>query len=649
MERSPRHPAVPDLDAESAATLLRALFETGTDAVGISRRGVIEVINPALLALFGYERESELLGRMVLELFTPESRLQLGEAMRRREVGLPVPGVYEARAVRRDGSEFDVEVRTTTYYLHGEAYALGILRDVSAQRLAARAQEREQQIYRAMFEINSAIKLLIDPGTGHIVDANAAAEEFYGWSRDTLRTMRISEINTLGVEEVAAEMEEARARRRGYFRFRHRTARGEIRHVEVRSGPIEVDGRGLLFSIVQDVTERDVLEDQLRQAQRLEAIGRLAGGVAHDFNNLLTVMLSCCHLLEGAVSVDNGRAQSALRDLNHAAMRASELSRQLLAFSRRQLLRPSRLCLNEVLLAMEGLLRRSLGTRVTMNLALEDGLPRVRADPGQMEQVVMNLVLNARDAMPNGGVLTLRTALHRTSADDAVDKLATGPHVALSVTDTGAGMDAETLSRVFEPFFTTKSAGHGTGLGLATAYGIVAQSGGQIFAHSRLGIGSEFLVLLPVADAVEEGVPSPENAPSKAARVCKVLLVEDMEDLRRILASELTDAGFCVHEANSAEAALALGEQVIDDIDLLLSDIVMPGKSGIDLAATLLSRRPDLLVLLISGDVRNHDKTKLPPHVRFLQKPFASSLLLDELRGMLDAWDHPNRGAVLQT
>lgn len=391
-----------------------------------------------------------------------------------------------------------------------------------------------------------------------------------------------------------------------------------------------------MFSIVQDVTERDLLEDQLRQAQRLEAIGRLAGGVAHDFNNLLTVMLSCCHLLESAVSPENARACSALRDLNHAAMRASELSSQLLAFSRRQLLRPSRLCLNEVVSGMEGLLRRSLGTSITMDLMLKDGLPQVRADPGQVEQVVMNLVLNARDAMPNGGVVTLRTELRQISSEDAIDNLAPGPHVALSVADTGAGMDAETLSRVFEPFFTTKAAGNGTGLGLATAYGIVSQSGGQIVVHSRPGHGSEFLVLLPIAEAREELVSPPQKASPPATRVCNVLLVEDMDDLRRLLSSELRDAGLCVHEANSAEAALALGEEVIDGIDLLLSDIVMPGKSGIDLAATLLSKRPALPVLLISGDVRNHDKSKLPSHVRFLQKPFVASVLLKELREMLE-------------
>ncbi len=637
MDGSVRHPAVPDLDAESAAALLRALFQTGQDAVVVSRRGIIEIVNPALLELFGYDREEELLGRLVIDLFSPETRPQLADAMGRRHEGLPAPGVYRGAAIRRDGTSFDAEIRTTTYFLHGEGYSLGILRDVSSQRLAERACDQGPHLYRAMFEVNSAVKLLIDPTTGGIVDANPGAEEFYGWSRDTLRTMHIGEINTLSAEQVRAEMECARARRRDYFRFRHRTARGEVRHVEVHSGPIEVDGRELLFSIVHDVTERDLLEGQLRQSQKLEAIGRLAGGVAHDFNNLLTVMFACCHVLEGAVAREAGPARNALRDLNHAATRAGELSGQLLAFSRRQLLRPRPLLLNDVVREMEGLLRCSLGVGVDMLVTLDVDLPPVRADPGQIERVVMNLVLNARDAMPDGGTLTLRTGVRKVELADAIDNLTPGPHVALSVRDTGVGMDSETLSRVFEPFFTTKPDGQGSGLGLATAYGIITQSGGQILAHSSPGAGSEFVVFLPFIADPEEFAPTALEAHESQQRVHKVLLVEDRDDVRRLLSAQLTTAGFVVHEADSADAALALGLDVIDHIDLLLSDIVMPGKSGIELAATLLSQRPTLPVLLISGDVRNHDQSTLPSHVRFLQKPFVWTALIGELSALLDS------------
>ena len=623
------------LDAEAASTLLRAIFQTGHDAIGVSRRGVIEIVNPALVSLFGHDHEGELVGRRVLELFTPESQKELGEAMRRRELGLQVPGAYLACAVRRDGSQFDAEIHTTVYQLHGENYALAMVRDVSERRAAERVQQQNQAFYRAMFQMNSAIKLLIDPETGRIIDANPGAVRFYGWPVEVLRSMCITDINTLSPSEVAAEMEDARTRRRGYFRFRHRTANGEIRHVEVHSGPIEVNGRELLFSILHDVTDRDVLEGQLRQAQRLEAIGKLAGGVAHDFNNLLTVMMGCCQLLEPSVKAEPS-ARAMLGDLSHTVQRAAELTRQLLAFSRRQLLQPRPVQLNDLVHALAGLLTRSFGAAIEIVVELAPDLPLVRADPSQIDQVIMNLALNARDAMPRGGVLRLRTQRRNVQAEDKLATLPPGDYVTLTVADNGIGMDAHTLSRAFEPFFTTKSAGQGTGLGLATAYGIVVQSGGQILARSTPLAGSEFTVLLPVSrDA--EGTREPPTpafvAPSERA-LC-VLVVEDMDDLRRLLVRQLVSAGFRVHEAESAEAALAQGPVLLDQIDVLVSDIVMPGRSGIELAKNLLERRPTLPVLLISGDVRNHDQSALPAHVRFLQKPFGSHVLMREIETML--------------
>jgi PAS domain S-box-containing protein len=624
-------PEVSGLDAEAASTLLRALFKTGHDAIGVSRRSVIEIVNPALVSLFGCDHESELIGRPVLALFTPESQSALAEAMRRRELGLSVEGQYQARAIRRDGSEFDVEIHTTVYYLHGEAYALAILRDVSERRAAERVQQQNQALYRAMFEMNSAIKLLIDPQTGQIIDANPGAVQFYGWSVEELRSMRITDINMLSREEVSEGLDDARTRRRHYFRFRHRTKHGEIRHVEVHSGPIEVDGRELLFSVLHDVTERDLLEEQLRQSQRLEAIGKLAGGVAHDFNNLLTVMMGCCQLLEPNVS-DDASGRATLQDLSNTVQRAAELTRQLLAFSRRQLLQPRAVQLNDLVSAMASLLRRSFGAAIEIVVDAASDLPLVRADQSQLDQVIMNLALNARDAMPEGGVLTLRTGRHTVHSQDKLVTMPLGEYVTLTVLDNGVGMDAQTLSRAFEPFFTTKPPGQGTGLGLATAYGIVVQSGGQILAQSTPFVGSEFTVFLPVTKHAE---PARESAPQQATHAGQhartVLVVEDMDDLRRLLVRQLAAAGYTVREADSAESALRLDDELLERIDILVSDIVMPGRSGVELAKAMLERRPALPVLLISGDVRNHDQTVLPAHVRFLQKPFTSPVLLGEV------------------
>jgi two-component system cell cycle sensor histidine kinase/response regulator CckA len=349
------------------------------------------------------------------------------------------------------------------------------------------------------------------------------------------------------------------------------------------------------------------------------------------------VMLGCCHML-GPVVGDDAAARDTLRDLNHAALRAGELTRQLLALSRRQLLSPRPLSLNEVVGSMESLLRRSLGMSVELVVELDASLPYVRADPGQLEQVVMNLALNARDAMPRGGTLTLRTERRRIDDEDPVNPLPPGEYVALVVRDTGLGMDEVTLARIFEPFFTTKATGQGTGLGLSTVYGIVTQSGGRILARSTLGQGSEFAVVLPITS--EAPWPPEAREPSLGhGGDCRrtVLLVEDLDDLRRLLTRQLSAAGFVVRAADSAEAALALGDDVLASVDVLVSDIVMPGRSGIELASILLARRPALPVLLISGDVGHHDQSALPDHVRFLQKPFASAVLLGQLHALFEA------------
>ncbi len=487
-----------------------------------------------------------------------------------------------------------------------------------------------------MFETNTAIKLLIEPQSGRIVDANTAAVEFYGWPRDVLRSMRITDINTLSQAEVEAELQNARTGRRKYFRFRHRTAGGEIRHVEVHSGPIEVGAQEFLFSIVHDVTERDRLEEQLQQSQRLEGIGRLAGGVAHDFNNLLTVMLTTAGAMARYVG-DDPDLRGYVEDLMSAAQRAAALTRELLAFSRRQVMQPRSVQLNEVISEMEGLLRRTLGHPIDLRVEPARGLPLVYADPSRIDQVIMNLVLNARDAMPSGGRLTLRTAAVDLDEDN-VALLSAGKWVTLSVSDTGSGMDETTRAKLFEPFFSGKPGGQGTGLGLSTAYGIVKQSGGNITVTTEPGDGSEFVVYLPpTTDA--PAVPADAGAETRAAATGDgtVLVAEDMDEVRAALAGVLRRAGFQVLEAASAAEALDLSDSEIASLDAVVTDVVMSGSSGIDLAATLLEERPGLPVLLITGDVRNHDLERRPPGARLLQKPFEGDELVRVVLELLDA------------
>lgn len=376
--------------------------------------------------------------------------------------------------------------------------------------------------------------------------------------------------------------------------------------------------------------ERRRLEDELREKQTLEAIGRLAGGVAHDFNNVLTVILGHARLmLERLGKGDPLRRDAAT--IADAAGRSARLTRQLLAFGRRQVLEAQPLDLNAVLSDMETMLRRLIGSHIELVLELQPGLGSVQADPGQLEQVILNLALNARDAMPMGGTLTMTThAAHRADLGDCVS---------LGVADTGTGIDEETREHLFEPFFTTKQTGEGTGLGLATVYGIVEQSGGAIEVHSRHGRGSTFTVYLPLAGVHAAPEPAPTaREEQRASGNETVLVVEDEDLLRRLVREVLEGQGYNVLEARSAQVALELAEHH-EEIDLLLTDLVMPGMSGRELAQVLSSARPTLRTLFMSGysgeAIAEHGLDQ--PLAAFIGKPFEPEDLADRVREVLDS------------
>ncbi len=617
------------LTADSVWPVLRAIFAESQDAIGVAADWRIGVANPALVKLFGYANEEDMLGMSIFDLLAPQARETIAEFARRRDARESVPSIYVTTARTRDGREFAMEVRSAEFRLDGMTCSMTLVRDVTREAASPRALTQSEDFYRALFEVNTAVKLLISPSTGRIVDANQAAVDFYGWSLDQLREMRITDINMLTHDEVVAEMQNARSGMRRYFRFRHRTASGDVRHVEVHSGPVVLKGETLLLSIVHDVTERDALEEQLRRSQRLEAIGQLAGGVAHDFNNLLTVMMSSAELVSRRLPPGSPLLQH-LQDLDHAAGRAAELTRELLAFSRRQRMRPAALNLNDVVARMRGMLERTLGSGIVVRSILDPELPQVRADPSQIEQVVMNLALNARDAMDQGGHLELSTRFVLVEDRDPRG-IPAGRWATLGVRDEGRGMDAETRQRVFEPFFTTKEAGRGTGLGLSTVYGIVTQSGGHITVESEPGQGSEFVVYLPVEDAPRQAPEStPGTPPRRRHSHGVVLLVDDMPHVRAPLVHSLQEAGFTVLEAGSTDEALALAASELARLDAVISDVVMPGRSGIELCRELLAMKPGLGAVLVSGDLRHHGAS-LPRGVRFLHKPFTGQRLLDEL------------------
>ncbi len=416
-----------------------------------------------------------------------------------------------------------------------------------------------------------------------------------------------------------------------------RTKSGQMREVEISVESIQLQGEPCLLSITRDVTQHKLLEQQLRQAQKMEAVGRLAGGVAHDFNNLLGVILGCAEMLGNDVAW-NPAWNKRVETIKSTCQRAASLTSQLLTFGRRHLLQPKVLNLNATVSETGKMLQRILGEDIEQKMVLDPTLAPVKADPGQIIQVIMNLAVNARDAMPKGGQLRIETA-NTKFGEGAMEQgvsVRPGPYVMLVVSDTGVGMDAQTQAHIFEPFYTTKPAGEGTGLGLATVLGIVEQSGGYIFCESEPGKGTTFKIYLPQVDeAVEVAV---QRAPVKTTPGSEtVLLVEDDSVLRELIGAGLRADGYKVLVATDGVDALRVSDQHPGSIDVLLTDVIMPQMSGPDLARSLAPRRPGMRVLYISGytDDRLRHASIAGSEVVLVQKPFQLADLTHKLREIL--------------
>lgn len=501
------------------------------------------------------------------------------------------------------------------------------------------ALAREQERYSDLVANLQDVVFSLDLG-GHFQYVSPAIERVYGYRQEEMVGRHFSAfVHPEDLPKLAevvarilggsAEPHEFRAYDKS-GRIRHLRATGRVRME--RGYPIGLDG------VIIDFTDLWNAEEQLRVSQRLEAVGRLAGGVAHDFNNLLSVILSYAGFAADALR-ESDPVRADIVEIQTAGQRAATLTRQLLAFSRKQVLDPQALNLNEVVAGIESMLRRLLGEDVDIEVHLAQDIDSVMADVGQIEQVIMNLAVNARDAMPQGGKLTIETFNIELDGAYAAQHIATKPgrYVLLSVTDTGAGMDAEIRQHIFEPFFTTKEKGKGSGLGLATVYGIVKQSGGNIWVYSEPGCGTTFKIYLPRVDALATDVRRISTS-VLATGDETVLIVEDEEAVRRAAERMLRSAGYVVLTAGSGIDALVLCQDGHKTIDLLLTDVVMPQMSGRDLAEKAVKLRPGLKVLYMSGYTDNaivHHGV-LDPGMHFIGKPFATAALTRKVREVLD-------------
>ncbi|HEY1186720.1 MAG TPA: PAS domain S-box protein, partial [Gemmata sp.] len=628
--------------SEEGLRLFRALLDQTTDGIEVvdPETGRFLDVNERTCAVHGYTR-AEYLSLCAFDVDPRVAAKPWTEVVRERRAGTPT---FESEHRRKDGTVFPVEVNLNFIRVDRE-YMVSVVRDVTDRRRTEEALRDAQQRLEHVVASSPSVLLTMtvrDRQLTGISWISANLREVLGHDpREALDpAWWVGSVHPDDRERVSTEIQAdllARGHAAMEYRFRHgdgayRWTRGEIRLVRNGAGePTEAVGAW------SDITEFKLLEEQFRQAQKMEAVGRLAGGIAHDFNNLLTVINGYGEIvLSGLPAEDPNRGP--LQEMVRAGERAARLTRQLLAFSRKAIIEPTVLDLSRLVADVERMLERIVGEDIHLAIAAAADLGLVRADAGQLEQVILNLVVNARDAMPTGGHLTIET--RNADLDETYTAVHSdarpGHHVLLAVTDTGCGMSAETVARIFEPFFSTKGE-RGTGLGLATVYGIVKQSGGHIGVYSEVGRGTTFKVYLPrVSGSAEARLrPSPGAVPRGGETL---LLVEDEDGVRALTRQVLRDCGYTVLDTRDGPEAVRIAREHPGRIDLLVTDVVLPRMGGREVAQLVRERHPGLKVLFVSGytddAVVRHGI--LEAEVAFLQKPFTRASLASKVRAVLD-------------
>jgi two-component system cell cycle sensor histidine kinase/response regulator CckA len=567
-----------------------------------------------------------------------------------KRIGLPVILLFPLATILI-GKILSDQESTLRFIADLQATKQNLEQDIADRKRIEKALRETQEDYRKLFEDHAAVKLIIDPREGAIVDANLAAEAYYGWSRNELRQMTVQQINTVSPELLRQAMNNVLTHKRVHFEFQHRRADGSIRDVAVFSSRIKMKGADYIHAIIHDISERKKAEEenlklqtQFMQAQKMESIGRLAGGVAHDFNNMLAVIIGRTELALGTVDAAQP-IHDDLEEIRKAANRSADLTRQLLAFARKQTIAPVVLDLNETIEKMLKMLRRMIGEDIELLWRPAINLWAVKMDPAQIDQILANLVVNARDAVSGVGRLTIETgnAEFDESYCETHDGCTPGQYALLAVSDDGCGMDKDTLTQLFEPFFTTKASGKGTGLGLSTVYGIVKQNDGFIDVYSEPNQGTIFKIYMPRAMRPETtGSAKIEQEPARGTET--VLLVEDEEPILELGKMILERYGYTVLAAKSPSEALALEKGYRETIHLLITDVVMPEMNGKDLRNRIKALRTEIKTLFVSGytaDVIAHHGV-LDDSVEYLQKPFSVRTMATKVRKVLDRKPSPS-------
>ncbi|MGB7468592.1 MAG: PAS domain S-box protein [Candidatus Acidiferrum sp.] len=631
-------------EAITAETVRRQTLAMDSAAEGISilaEDGKLIYVNASFVRMMGFDRPESLLGMYWQEIYDPREVLRLRTEVRQ---SLAAQGKWTGltHVKRRDGTSLPIEM-TVTQLANGVVACVG--HDITARKEAEQARADAENKYRMLVEQVAAISYIAELGLeGAWLYVSPQIEAITGFSQEEWLTDSGGWIRHVPKEDHAVIESAEKASLRGErFQAEYRIVRKDGSVIWVSDTAVVVSGSDrhpVMEGIIIDITERKLLENQLQQSRRMEAVGRLAGGIAHDFNNLLTIIKGYAELALQRTGIQP-EMRADVMQIESASERASMLIRQLLAFSRRQVLQPKIIDLNSIVLGLDKLLARLMGEHIEMVTRCRAQAGNVKADPAQVEQVIMNLVVNARDAMPKGGRLTVETFnvdLDSTYARDHVS-VKPGPYVMLAVSDTGVGMNPETVAHIFEPFFTTKESGQGTGLGLSTVYGIVKQSGGYIWVYSEPNKGTTFKVYLPRVTELAASKPEVVALPTSATGSETILLVEDEEAVRELASRILSAKGYVVVAAKNPSEAEQFASKHTGEIHLLLTDIIMPGTSGRELARRITAAHPRTRVLYMSGYTDNvlAQGGVLEPGLSFLHKPFTPGALVQKVRDVLDS------------
>jgi PAS domain S-box-containing protein len=625
----------------------RAMVEEQTDLIcRFLDNGVLTFVNDAYCRYFGKSRD-ELIGQRYTPLIHADDQAAMAAYWAKVRANLAFEPVEHRVIAASNGEETRWVQWHTRAILNEQGQAIefqGVGRDITERKLF----EIELARFRAMMDQVGEAIFVIDPASSRFIDCNETACRFLGYTRQELLRLRVLDIELSQAqatpEQWQAHVEDIKRHAPFYIRQgQHRRKDNSIYPVEVIISYRTFEDRDYILAVARDITERLRFEEQLRQSQKMEAVGQLAGGVAHNFNNMLTAIIGYSELASESLGPDHP-AWRDLRSVINSAQRVATLTQQLLAFSRPQQINPQLLDLNQVIFNMTPIIRQAMGETIEVVTALAPNLGQIKADSGQMEQMLLNLCLNARDAMPQGGLLTIETSQVTLTPTEALrlGEFSAGEYVLLRLTDTGVGMSPEVQTRIFEPFFTTKEMDQGTGLGLSICFGIVRQSGGHILVESSPGRGATFCIYLPL---IKAGSPRPQARPTAAQPEIEpgpktVLLVEDEAIVRDLASRVLQQHGYRVFQANNGREALELLDNQPEVIpDLLISDVVMPELGGPGLVRRLRQRWPELKVLFISGYTPG--KENIEAGAPFLAKPFNSQKLMQRVRQLLEETSRP--------